>query len=54
MKVIHISIRTALELVALVHENDLEDKTVLELIKEVEDATGARYDRLGRRWIEPR
>ena len=54
MKVIHISVRQAMELIAMTHENDLQDGSVVDLIKEVESATGARYDAIERRWVEPR
>ena len=54
MKIIHISIRQAMELVDLIHDNNLDSAYVKDLIQEIENATGARYNDIERKWSEPR
>ena len=54
MKIIHISPRHAIELIANIDEECMDTPSVKDLIKEVEGITGACYDPINRCWLEPK
>ena len=51
MKVIHISINQAQRIIDNTHEDNLDDSAIKDLIQEIEQATGFRYDLMTRCWV---
>ena len=51
MKVIHVSINQAQKIIEGIHDNNLENGAVKDLIHEIEQATGFRFDPVTRCWI---